>query len=109
MERTGSEPAVDREELQAAIEARRELGAEMETHVIGSFVERIERRLDARPKSKPERRRGGNAAKSLALAIVSLVAAIPITAIAATHGGINALIVVWAGIVLVNAAYAQLH
>jgi hypothetical protein len=39
---------VPREELQAAIEARRELGADMEPAVIDSFVERIERRLTER-------------------------------------------------------------
>jgi hypothetical protein len=36
---------VPKEELQAAIEARKELGADLEPEVIDSFVERIERRL----------------------------------------------------------------
>src|SRR5439155_24634798 len=36
---------VEREDVHAAIEARRELGAELEPHVIDSFVERIEKRL----------------------------------------------------------------
>jgi hypothetical protein len=40
---------VPKDELQAAIEARRELGAELEPEVIDSFVERIERRLVERP------------------------------------------------------------
>jgi hypothetical protein len=43
-----TEPAVRKEELQAAIEARKELGAEMEPAVIDAFVERIERRLSER-------------------------------------------------------------
>jgi hypothetical protein len=34
-----------RDELEAAIEARKELGAEMEPAVIDAFVERIERRI----------------------------------------------------------------
>jgi hypothetical protein len=106
MERSGSEPAVDREELRAAIETRRELGPELEPHVIDSFVERIERRLTQERAPSPARR-PPETSKSLALAIISLVAAIPITAIAATHGGISAIIVVWAGIVLVNLAYAR--
>jgi hypothetical protein len=42
------ENVVRREELEAAIEARKELGAEMEPAVIDAFVERIERRLAAR-------------------------------------------------------------
>lgn len=43
-----SEPAVPKEELQAAIEARKELGEELEPAIIDGFVERIERRLDER-------------------------------------------------------------
>jgi VIT1/CCC1 family predicted Fe2+/Mn2+ transporter len=39
---------VPREELEAAIEARKELGAELEPQVIDAFVERIERRLSER-------------------------------------------------------------
>ena len=39
---------VPRDELQAAIEARKELGEELEPAVIDSFVERIERRLTER-------------------------------------------------------------
>ena len=99
------EGAVDREELTAAIEARRELGAELEPHVVDSFVERIEQRLADRTRSKPART--DDSGNTVVLAIVSVLAGIPITAIAATHGGIVAMIVVWAGIVLVNLAYAQ--
>jgi Flp pilus assembly protein TadB len=39
---------VRRNEIQAAIEARKELGAEMEPAVIDAFVERVERRLSER-------------------------------------------------------------
>jgi hypothetical protein len=92
---------VEREEIQAAIEARRELGTELEPHVIDSFVERIEQRL---AKTKPAPRRSD---KTLALTIISLVASIPLTAIAISQSGLIALIVVWAGIVLVNLSYSQ--
>jgi hypothetical protein len=40
-----SEKVVPKAELEAAIAARQELGAEMEPAVIDAFVERIERRL----------------------------------------------------------------
>jgi hypothetical protein len=43
-----SEGRVPRDELEAAIEARKELGAEMEPALIDGFVERIERRLAER-------------------------------------------------------------
>ena len=97
--------AVDREELTAAIEARRELGSDLEPHIVDSFVERIERRVAERKGAKPAQR--DDSGGTLVLAIVSLLAGIPITAIAATHGGIVAIAVVWAGIVLVNLAYSR--
>jgi hypothetical protein len=43
-----SDDAVVRDEVRSAIEARRELGDEMEPAVIDAFVERIERRLGDR-------------------------------------------------------------
>jgi hypothetical protein len=97
--------AVDREELTAAIEARRELGTDLEPHIVDSFVERIEHRIAERKSAKPAQK--DDSGGTLALAIMSLLAGIPITAIAATHGGIVAIAVVWAGIVLVNLAYVR--
>jgi hypothetical protein len=76
----------------------------MEPHVIESFVDRIEKRIDERTMRRiPAQRKGREG--SFVLALASLVAAIPITAIAATHGGITAMVVVWIGIVLLNAVY----
>lgn len=95
---------VEREDVQAAIEARRELGGEMEPHLIDSFVDRIEKRIDERATRRIPAQRHGREG-SFVLALASLVAAIPITAIAATHGGIVAMVVVWVGIVLLNAVY----
>jgi hypothetical protein len=43
-----SEGRVPREELEVAIEARKELGEEMEPAIIDGFVERIEQRLAER-------------------------------------------------------------
>lgn len=99
------ERPVERTELEAAIEARRELGQEMEPHVIDSFVERIERRLGERRIDVSRRDRGREG--SFVLAIVSLGCAIPITAIAVTQAGLVGLIVVWIGIVAVNAVYTN--
>jgi hypothetical protein len=95
---------VERGDIEAAIEARRELGGDMEPHVIDSFVDRIEKRIEERTTRRvPAERKGREG--SFVLALASLVAAIPITAIAATHGGITAMVVVWIGIVLLNAVY----
>ena len=94
---------VDRDELQAAIEARRELGPDMEPAIVDSFLDRIERRLGERTHGVARRESAREG--SFVLAIVSLGCAIPITAIAATQAGIVGLIVVWVGIVFVNAVY----
>jgi hypothetical protein len=101
------ETAVDPEELKAAIEARRELGEALEPHIVDSFVERIERRLDERRPRHSMRR--DNSDRSLALAIISLGVAIPLTAIGVTQAGLAGLLIVWAGIVLVNLAYSLRH
>lgn len=97
------ERPVERTELEAAIEARRELGKQMEPHIVDAFVERIERRLGEHRTHVSRRDRGREG--SFVLAIVSLGCAIPITAIAATQGGLVGLVVVWIGIVLVNFVY----
>jgi hypothetical protein len=97
------EQPVERSELEAAIEARRELGQEMEPHVVDAFVERIERRLGEQRTQVARRDRGREG--SFVLAIVSLGCAIPISAIAVTQAGLVGLIVVWIGIVAVNAVY----
>lgn len=51
------------------------------------------------PQARPDR-------TVFVLAIVSLALGIPLTAIAAGTGGLAGLLIVWVGIVLVNAVYA---
>ncbi len=107
-----SEPRVPREDAEAALHARKELGADFEPAVVDSFVERIDAAIETRVaqevkrarKSEPAAR--GNDGPALALAIVSLGVAIPLSAIAAHTAGITGLVVAWIGIVLVNLAYA---
>jgi hypothetical protein len=91
---------VERDDVQAAIEARRELGAELEPHVIDAFVARIEQRL-----AKPAPRRSDD--KTFALTLVSIIASIPLTAIAIVQSGLIALVIVWVGLVLVNLSYSR--
>jgi hypothetical protein len=103
-----SEHEETRAELEAALRARGELGAELEPQVIDAFVERIERRIDERTRElRPMRVRTRGSDQVLALAIVSLGVSIPLTAIAVTQAGLVGLLVVWIGIVLVNAAFAR--
>jgi len=105
-----------RDEMQAAIDARRELGPEMEPAVIDAFVDRMERAIDARVDARLGQqvgaravrpRGGGDGLAGVLLPVASLGAAIPLTAIAATTVGFLAVLIVWLGIVGVNWAYAQ--
>ena len=101
---------IERDELHATIEARREVGPELEPELIDQFVERIEKRIaeTAKPKQPVKRDNTGDE-KRLALAIVSLFVAIPLTAIGVTQADLVGLAIVWIGIVLVNLAYSLRH
>jgi len=85
---------VRREEAQAALEARRELGPEYEDQLVDALVEKIEQRLEAR---RPAAR-----TPMAAIAIPSLALSIPLIAIAANFTGLPGVIAVCAAIVLVN-------
>ena len=98
-----------RRELEATIEARRELGPEHEDALVAGFLERLEHSLDARLDERQEKRSLPEAAHSgqrFVVALTSLGCGIPITAIAANEGIVGVL-VAWAGIVGVNAALAR--
>jgi hypothetical protein len=102
-------PVVPKEELEAAIEARRELGAELEPHVIDAFVERIEKRIEERVGSRIGRSRRDDRDErgaAIGVALGSMGIGIPLTGIAAGTAGLAGLLVCWIGIVLVNVAYA---
>ena len=84
---------VRREELQSAIEARAELGADMEPAVIDAFVERIERRLaDGAAEREQALKRKREHQKELVLGAVGI--SIPLLAIAAIFTGLAGVIVV---------------
>jgi hypothetical protein len=88
-----SEELVPRDELEAAIQARKELGAELEPAVIDGFVERIERQLVERSKDREralERRREHQ--KEMVLGAMGL--SIPLLAVAAIFTGLAGVIVV---------------
>ena len=99
---------ITREDAGSLIEARRELGEEMEPAVIDAFLDRVEAAAEARAAAakKPQRSEDGRAER-LALSIVSLGTGIPITAIAAEQGGVVGMLVVWAGIVGVNFSFSR--
>lgn len=102
---------LSRDELQAALEVRREMGADIEPALVESLAAKVEatvrRRYEAElgaTKQQNEAARQGQGAR-VAVAIVSLVMAIPLTAITMS-AGFAAMLLVWAGIVAVNIALA---
>jgi hypothetical protein len=90
-----SEQLVPRDEARAALEARRELGPDYEDEVVERFAERVEARLRERAPAMTNQ-------QSPAIVIVSLLAAIPLIAIAGGTVGLAGVIAVCAALVLVN-------
>jgi hypothetical protein len=106
-----TEPTVDRRDVETALEARRELGPEYERHVIDSFVDRIEQRVDDRLREKRPSREHGPRPIPILLPLGSMGIGIGVTgaALGPTNGGAGGIIVAviaWIAIALVNIAYA---
>jgi hypothetical protein len=98
-----SERTVPREEVQAAIEARKELGAEMEPAVIDAFIERIERRLGARSgESEQSLKRKREHQKEMVLGAMGI--SVPLFALAAIFTGIAGVVAVCAALVVIAIA-----
>jgi Flp pilus assembly protein TadB len=91
---------VRRDELQAAVEARNELGADMEPALVDSFVERIERRLAERTEeSERSLKRKREHQKELVLGAMGI--SVPLLAIAAIFTGLAGVIVVCAALAVI--------
>ncbi|MFH8370866.1 hypothetical protein [Streptomyces sp. NPDC018031] len=118
-----------RRELDATLQTRKELGEEYESELVESFLEKVEQRYadtadrqvrrhlaeqqmaaarGARP--QPADRPGPGDAMGLGerfgFVAVSLVLAIPLTAIAVANEGLPGLLIAWSGIFGVNAVHA---
>jgi hypothetical protein len=114
-----SSSSFSRDEIRAAAETHRELGPDYQEAVIESFLDKVGKEIDARvdarlgddrrnwrPQPAAPKQQHGSA---MALAIVSMVLGIPLTAIVLAVGsrpaGLAGLLIVWAGIVAINVAY----
>ncbi|MGW2784844.1 hypothetical protein ACWC3X_26865 [Streptomyces populi] len=111
-----------KKELDATLHARRELGAEYESALVDSFMEKVEQRLDGTVDRRVRRRlaeqqmamardaRSPRSADSwgerFGFGIVSLVLAIPLSAIGVVNEHLPGLLVAWGGIVGVNVVQA---
>jgi hypothetical protein len=109
----GDEP-LERTEIEAVLETRRELGSSYDAALVDSFADRIEAAVAARSahdvshRTDRDRARASAGPRQLALGIVTSVAGIPVTAItlAVDGGSLAAMVVGWAGLVGINVAHA---
>ena len=99
------EAVVERKDVEAALEARRELGPEYEAQIVDSLVEKIEKRLDERRPPAPR-----HSSYDLRLPLGSMGLGIGVTAVANSNahgiGGILISIVAWIAIAVINIIYA---
>ncbi|WP_152775312.1 hypothetical protein [Streptomyces spongiae] len=118
----GTRDAELNKELAATLHAREELGEEYESALVDSFLEKVEQRLDGAVDRRVRRQlaehqmvvaRGTRTPEStdtwgerFGFGIVSLVLAIPLSAISGGIAGLPGLLVAWAGIAAVNGAWA---
>ena len=95
-----SEDLVPRDELQAAISARNELGEDLEPALVDAFVERIEKRIAERQgESEQSLRRKREHQKEMVLGSMAL--SIPLFALAAIFTGLAGVIVVCATLAVI--------
>lgn len=122
MDTTGAHDADLKKELNATLQARRELGDEYESALVDSFLEKVDQRIDGSVERRVRRQlaeqqmvvardsRGPKSTDSFGdrfgFGIVSLVLAIPLSAIGGGVAGLPGLLVAWAGIVGVNTVQA---
>jgi hypothetical protein len=125
---TGWETTMDardaelKKELNATLQARRELGEEYESALVDSFLEKVDQRIDGAVERRVRRQfaeqqmvaardgRSSGATDSwgerFGFGIVSLVLAVPLSAIGVGAADLPGLLVSWAGIVGVNVVQA---
>lgn len=113
---TSPNPEIQRE-TEAALAARRELGAEFDDHIAAGLAERVEQLAQQRS-AQLEQQQGRAQSEAeaermtrnqrFALGIVSLGAGIPLTAIGANliEPPLIGVLISWGGIVAVNAIHA---
>ena len=92
-----------RQELEATLAARRELGPGHDDHLVAGFLERIDREIDRRVEERLARRvRARRQGAITPLVLGSLGLSIPLMGIAGGTGGVAGIALVCLAIVLVN-------
>ena len=93
-----------RDELDAILSVRLELGTEYNDELTDMLMEKLDAEIDRRVEARLARVSVGKL--SPAVPITSLIFAIPATGVAAETAGFLAVPFVWAGIVLVNLIFS---
>ena len=111
-----------KKELHASLQARRELGEDYESALVDSFLEKVDQRIDGAVERRVRRQLAEQQMQAarhsrsprvtdswgerFGFGIVSLVLAVPLSAIGAGTARLPGLLVAWAGIVGVNLVQA---
>jgi hypothetical protein len=111
-----------KKELNATLQARRELGEEYESALVDSFLEKVDQRIDGAIDRRVRRQlaeqqmvvaRGARSSRGtdswgerFGFGIVSLVLAVPLSAIGGGVAHLPGLVAAWVGIVGVNVVQA---
>ena len=116
-----TQPPLDKSEFEAALSARKELGEQMEPELVESFASKVVAEIRRQQAQAPDGRvprgsltpsqqarsdRRNRSYSPMALAIVSMVLAVPLTAISLSIGGFFMGLVAWACILGINVAAA---
>ncbi|MEV6169530.1 hypothetical protein AB0L99_15055 [Streptomyces sp. NPDC051954] len=113
-----------KKELNATLQARRELGEDYESALVDSFLEKVDQRIDgaverrvrrqlaeqqmvvARDSRSPKANDSDSFGERWGFGIVSLILAVPLSGIGGGVADLPGLLVAWAGIVGVNVVQA---
>ena len=101
-----------REDLQATLDARRDLGPDYEPALVDSLVERLDATIAARVAAElhlrgmPPAKQRASGSAMVPIALGSMAIGIPLTAIASTSGPV-AIVAAWIAIVAINMASAM--
>jgi hypothetical protein len=104
-----SSPSFSRDEIRAAAEIHHELGPDYRGAVIESFLDKVGQEIDARVDARVAAAKPAESGHqgTVAIAVLSLLAGIPLTAIVlARPAGLTGLLVIWIAIAVINVAYA---
>lgn len=101
-----------RDDLQATLDARRDLGPDYEAALVESFVERLDATIAARVRAElnhhghaPSGKRNPGA-PMIPIVLGSLGIGVPLTAIAAGTAGPAGLMMTWLALIVINVAAA---